>query len=98
MRRGDGDIARYTRRRLGVTTPGDLKQRVDNAIRYRRDESDEPIPFNRPAQYPPGMNVDTGLATAGVSGRTQARYLGQPPDDIGLVLVRLNVTTPVSAG
>jgi len=97
MRRGDGDIARYVQERTGVNTSGRLSDRIDRLTRYREVRDDPGTIYARGMQFPPGFQAGnvTDIA-APASNQSNAIYLGQAPDDINLVTVRMTVTTALS--
>ena len=97
MRRGDLDIQRYTRERTGAVTPAERGRQIDDLIRYSRDEVDRPLAYPRGMQFPPGFQAgNTTTTTSAANGQANAIYLGQAPDDLRVITVRMLVDTAVS--
>jgi hypothetical protein len=97
MRRGDADLQRYVLENAGITTAAERARQIDDLIRYRHDGDERPLAYPRGMQFPPGFQAgNTTTTTSAANGQANAIYLGQAPDDIRLVTVRMLVDTPVS--
>ena len=87
------DVERYVQRRTGITTSAERDRRMDRLARYRDAPTDPGTEYIRGPFLPPGFlaaNLTDTVTPA--SNRTLARYLGQAPDDLNLVTIRVNVT------
>lgn len=88
------DIERYVQNRTGVVTPARTNARIDHLTRYRDAPTDPGTPYTRGPFLPPGfLAANTTDTVTPATNRTLARYLGQAPDDLNLVTIRVNVTT-----
>jgi len=91
------DIERYVQDRTGVTTPGTRDRVIDNLKRYPTSQEGPGPEYPRGFLTPPGFQAGnlTDIA-APATNQANALYLGQAPDDLNLVTVRMIVTTAVS--
>jgi hypothetical protein len=81
----------------GITTAAERARQIDDLIRYRRDDGERPLAYPRGMQFVPGFQAgDTTTVAAPANNQANAIYLGQAPDDIRLVTVRMIVTTALS--